>query len=227
MRMNASMLMTPALVAGVLLCAGPAAAQVDFSGSWILDRAISADLAKVSLEPPAQSEARRMPGGFSGGFGGRGFGGNRRPGQAGGSERGDARGAALSDEERTRLRDIATFLKSLGSMTIEHTDHSTFTVSDAQGHAHLFPTDGAKTPQTFGAVTLDSVTKWDGPHMVTVFTIGPNRDLVFTYIVVPATRQLALRIQLEESGRPRTDVPELRLVYKLQPATHSAPGARH
>ncbi|MCU1383454.1 MAG: hypothetical protein JWL71_2151 [Acidobacteria bacterium] len=228
--MNASMRAAalPALVAGVLLGSAPAYAQVDFSGTWILDRAISADLAKVTLEPPAQTQARRMPGGLSGGFGGRGFGGgNRRQGQSGGNERGDSRGAALADEERVRLREVTTFVKTLGTATIEHTDHSTFTVTDAQGHAHLFPTDGTKTPQTFAAAALDTLTKWDGPHMVTVFTIGPTHDLVFTYILVPASRQLALRIQLEESGRPRTDVPELRLVYKLQSATHSARGARH
>ncbi len=50
--------------------------------------------------------------------------------------------------------------------------------------------------------------------MVTVFTIGPADDLVFTYILVPATNQMALRIRLDESGRPRADVPELRLVYR-------------
>jgi hypothetical protein len=51
--------------------------------------------------------------------------------------------------------------------------------------------------------------------MVTVYTISPTRDLVFTYILVPATKQMALRIRLDESGRQRTDVPELRLVYRL------------
>ena len=118
-------------------------------------------------------------------------------------------------------------MKTLGSLVIEHTDHSTFTISDGQGRAHLFLTDGTKTPQTFVTATLDSVTRWDGPHMVTVFTVGPTHDLVFTYILVPATKQLALRIHLEESGRPRADVPELRLVYKLLPSTHSAEGSRH
>jgi hypothetical protein len=50
---------------------------------------------------------------------------------------------------------------------------------------------------------------------------------VFTYVLVPATKQLALRIHLEDSGRTRGDVPELRLIYKLQPSTHSAEGSRH
>ena len=221
-------LMTAAVVAAAVLCSARADAQVDFSGNWSLDRAISGDLTKATFEPPAQSQAARTPGGFSGGFGGRGFGGgNRRQGQAAGNERRDTRGAALTDDERVKLRDVAAFVKTLGSLIIEHTDHSTFTISDGQGRAHLFPTDGTRTPQTFVTATLDSVTKWDGPHMVTVFTVGPTHDLVFTYILVPATKQLALRIHLEESGRVRADVPELRLVYKLLSSTHSAEGSRH
>jgi hypothetical protein len=220
-------LVTAALVAGVVLCSARADAQVDFSGTWILDRGISGDLTKATFEPPAQNQTSRAPGGFSGGFGGRGFGGGNRGGQGGANERRDARGAALTDDERLKLRDVAAFVKTLGSLVIEHTDHSTFTISDGQGRAHLFPTDGTKTPQMFVTATLDSVTKWDGPHMVTVFIVGQTHNLVFTYILVPATKQLALRIQLEESGRPRADVPELRLVYKLLPSTHSAEGSRH
>jgi hypothetical protein len=45
--------------------------------------------------------------------------------------------------------------------------------------------------------------------------------------LIAATKPLALRIQVEESGRARAGVPELRLVDTLQPSTHSAPGSRH
>lgn len=221
-------LIMAAIVTGIVLLSTPADAQVDFSGTWILDREISGDLAKATFEPPSPHQASRAPSGFSGGFGGRSFGGgNRGQGQARGNERRDAPGAALTEDERLKLRDVAAFVKTLGSLVIEHTDHSTFTISDGQGRAHLFPTDGTKTPQTFVTATLDSVTRWDGPHMVTDFTVGATHDLMFTYILVPATKQLALRIHLEEAGRPRADVPELRLVYKLQPSTHSAAGFRH
>ena len=223
---------TAPLIVAVVLCSTPAFAQVDFSGHWTLDRDISSDLNKATFEPQAQSQGQgqtRQPGGFGGrGFGGRGFGGGfgggsgRRQGQSGGNDRDGARGgAAITDEEKLRLREVAAFVKTLGSMDVEHTDHSTFTISDPQGHAHLFPTDGTKTPQAFATTTIDSVTKWDGPHLETILTIGPTRDLVLTYILVPATRQMALRIHLEESGRARADVPELKLVYKRQPATHS------
>jgi len=53
--------------------------------------------------------------------------------------------------------------------------------------------------------------------MVTVYTISPTHEVVFTYVLVPATRQMALRVRLDESGRKREDVPELRLIYKLKP----------
>jgi hypothetical protein len=214
---------TATFAAAVALVAAPAFAQVDFSGHWILDRDISSDLTRATLEPQAQGQTRQMPGGFTGrGFGGSFGGGGRRQGQSGGNDRGAGRGgAALTDDEKLRLREVAAFLKTLTAMDIEHTDHSTFTVSDAQGRAHLFPTDGTKTPQAFATASIDSVTKWDGPHLETILTIGPTRDLVLTYISVPATHQMALRIHLEESGRQRTDVPELRFIYKRQPATHS------
>jgi hypothetical protein len=197
-------------------------AQTDFSGTWTLDRDISGDLSKATFEPQ-QSATRRNAGGFGGGrggFGGRNGSGARRSGGADGSGRG---GAALTDDEKARLRELALYVKGLASIVIEHTDHSTFAVTDGMGRSHLFPTDGSKTPQAFATTSIDTVTKWDGPHMVTDYTVGPSHDLVFTYILVPATKQLALRIQLDDAGRARADVPELKLVYKLKSAPPKAP----
>lgn len=202
---------------------GRALAQTDFSGSWTLDRDISGDLSKANFEPQAV-QTRQNGGGFSGGFGGRGFGGRnggaRRSGGGDGSNRG---GTALTDDEKARLRELALYVKGLAGIVIEHTDHSTFTVTDAQGRSHLFPTDGTKTPQGFATATIDTVTKWDGPHMVTAYTIGPSHDLIFTYILIRATKQLALRIQLDDAGRARADVPELKLVYRLKAGSPKAP----
>jgi hypothetical protein len=211
--------MKPALlllmIAASLTCfAAPATAQVDFSGNWTLDRELSADLTKASFEPQ-QAQAKRNTG-FTPTFGGRGFGGRTggsRPPSSGDNRSGN--GATLTADERARLHDIAEYVKGFTSLVIDHTDHSTFTVTDAQGRSRLLPTDGTKTQYAFGTTTIDSTTRWDGPHMVTVYTISSTRDLVFTYILVPASKQMALRIKLDESGRQRTDVPELRLVYKL------------
>jgi hypothetical protein len=203
----------------------PAFAQTDFSGTWALDREISGDLSKASFEPQ-QAQPRRNAGGFGGGFSGRGFGGRSGSGgrRTGTTDDGrGARGTALTDDEKARLRDLASYVKGLASIVIDHTDHSTFTVTDALGRSHLFLTDGSKAAQAFAATTIDAVTKWDGPHVVTDFTIGPSHDLLFTYILVPATKQMALRIQLEDAGRARADVPELKLVYKLKVAPPKAP----
>ena len=208
-----------ALVAGALTCSvSPASAQVDFTGKWTLDRDLSADLTKASFEPQ-QAQAPRNTG-FSGGFGGRGYGGGRSGGSGGSGRRpgdnsGARNGAALTADEHARLREIADYVKGFTSLAIDHTDHSTFTVTDALGRSRLFPTDGTKTQHAFATSTIESTTKWDGPHMVTAYTISSTRDLVFTYILVPATHQMALRIKLDDSGHQRVDVPELRLVYKL------------
>jgi hypothetical protein len=200
-----------ALLAAVHLFAlsAPASAQTDFSGRWMLDKDMSADLTKATFAPQATPQ-QRSTGGFSGGGFGRSYGGRSQAG--GGENRGG--GATVTPGERAILKEFADYLRSFTTVDIEHTDHSTFTVTDTAGRSHLFPTDGTKTPMALATATVDSITRWDGPHMVTVFTIGPAEDLVFTYILVPATHQMALRIRLDQSGRPRADVPELRLVYR-------------
>jgi hypothetical protein len=198
------------LAAALIVSAAPASAQTDFSGRWVLDKEISADLTKASFEPQVTQQRRNT--GFSGGTGRGGFGGRR---SAGGDESRGRFGTTVTPEERARLKEFADYVRSFSTLTIEHTDHSTFTVTDTTGRSRLFPTDGTKTPTALASSTVDSVTKWDGPHMVTVFSIGPAEDLVFTYILVPATKQMALRIRFDESGRARADVPELRLVYRL------------
>ncbi|HMB78754.1 MAG TPA: hypothetical protein VKI43_01755 [Vicinamibacterales bacterium] len=216
-----------AIVAGLLILpAGRASAQTDFSGTWTLDRDISGDPSKATFEPQ-QAQARRntgLTGGF-GGLGGRGsFGGGRsgsggRGGSSGGGNTSDGSGrtAALTVDERTRLKEIANYVKGFTSLVIAHSDHSTFAVTDAYERSRVFPTDSTKTPFAFATETIDSKTYWDGPHMVTVYTISPTHEVVFTYVLVPATRQMALRVRLDESGRKREDVPELRLIYKLKP----------
>jgi hypothetical protein len=220
------------LVGFLTLSAGRTSAQTDFSGTWTLDRDISGDLSKATFEPP-QSQNRRTTGGLTGGFGGlggrggfggrSGSGGRRGSSGAGGgdgrNDGGNGNGAAaLTADERTRLRELADYVKGFTSIVIVHSDHSTFAVTDAQGRSRLFPTDGSKTQHALATTTIDSTTSWDGPRIVTLYTIGPARELVFTYTLVPATKQLVLRVRLDESGRPRADVPELRLVYKLKPA---------
>jgi hypothetical protein len=203
------------------LSASRASAQVDFSGTWTLDREISADLTKASLEPQ-QTQTRRNPGltggfggiGVRGGFGGRNGGGGNR-GSSNGENRNNA--TALTVDEKARLKDVLEYVKGFTSLVIVHSDHSTFAVTDGRGGSRVFPTDGTKTPFSFAATTIDSKTTWDGPHMVTVYTISQLHDVVFTYVLVPATRQMALRVRLDESGRRREDVPELRLIYKLKP----------
>ncbi|MGH9140544.1 MAG: hypothetical protein ACRD2I_05310 [Vicinamibacterales bacterium] len=213
---------TAVVLAIALFAAGGvrAFAQTDFSGAWAIDRDISSDLSKATFEP-GPTQTRRSGSGIGGSFGRRGFGGRNGAGagrQPGTDASRGARGTALTDEEKARLRDVALYVKGLASIVIDHTDHSTFTVTDALGRSHLYMTDGTKAAQAFGTTTIDAVTKWDGAHMVTDFTIGPAHDLIFTYILVPATRQLALRIQLDDAGRARADVPEVKLVYKLKPA---------
>jgi hypothetical protein len=204
--------LTALLVAvGLLALSAPASAQTGFSGRWTLDKDMSADLTKATFVPQV-TQQRRNTGGFSAGGFGRGGGGRR---QTSGTDNRGGFGATLTPGEKEILKQFADYVRPLTAITIEHTDHATFTITDATGRSHLFPTDGTKTPMALATATVDSVTRMDDPHVVTTFTIGPAEDLVFTYALVPTSKRMVLRVRLDESGRPRADVPELRLVYRI------------
>ena len=173
-------LATALVVAGLVLAAAPA----DRPGRFLRDLDARSRRQQRSdeghLRAAEGAVARATPactGGF-GGFGGsrQAFGGRPTPPRPSSGGRNDGTGGQHDADRRREGHACArwpTYVKGLASIVIEHTDHSTFTVTDAQGRSRLFPTDGTKTPQALATTTVDSVTKWDGPHMVTVYTIGP------------------------------------------------------
>jgi hypothetical protein len=185
-------------------------ARPDFSGTWSIDASISNDPTRANFEPTAQQRGQR-----SGGFGG----GSSRRGRLGGF--GGARPAtretpraATPDARLQLLTDLLK--KSSTSLVISHHDPN-FVVNDAQDHTLFFQTDGSPEENHLGSVTLNSTTHWDGSRLVTEYAIG-NRKLIYTYTLLPATKQLVLRVRLEAEERQRANAPELKLVYNLAPA---------
>jgi hypothetical protein len=191
----------------------PAAdARPNLSGTWSLDSSLSNDPARADFGAGEQRGQRA--GGFGGGSSRRGrfggFGGPPPP------TRETAR--AGTPEEHARLQLLTDLLKkSSASLVISHHDPN-FVINDAQDHTLFFQTDGSPEENHLGSVTLTSTTHWDGSRLVTEFSLGTRQRLVYTYSMLPATKQLVLRVRLEAAEGQPAHGSELKLVYQLAPS---------
>ena len=186
-------------------------ARPDFSGTWSIDE-YQQDPARADFGAGEQRGQRA--GGFGGGSSRRGrfggFGGPPPP------TRETAR--AGTPEEHARLQLLTDLLKkSSASLVISHHDPN-FVINDAQDHTLFFQTDGSPEENHLGSVTLTSTTHWDGSRLVTEFSLGTRQRLVYTYSMLPATKQLVLRVRLEAAEGQPAHGSELKLVYQLAPS---------
>jgi hypothetical protein len=198
-----------------------AQARPDFSGTWSLDRSISDDPAQANFEPSRQQNNRRL-GGFGGGSrrGGRGglggIGGGSRPvegGPAGGSPADDR-----TPDERTRLRALTDQLrKGSGTLVISHHDPS-FVINDAQNQTQFFQTNDSTDENHVASATVTSTTHWEGSRLLTEYALSSRLKLVFAYSLLAATKQMVLRVRLDDTQR-RVTGQELKLVYSVAPAS--------
>jgi len=185
-------------------------ARADFSGTWTIDRGLSNDAAQVNFDAPQNRATSR---GGVGGYGGRGGFGGRT-----GSTNRDSNAGTTTTDERTRLAALTEFLKTAyGTLVISHHEPN-FVVNDANDHTWFLHTTGVREEQQAGAATLPCSTRWVGERLVTEFTISSRRTLVYTYTLLPATKQMVLRVRLDVSDGPRGNGSELKLVYRLAPA---------
>ena len=190
----------------------PAEARPDLSGNWSLDLGISNDPSKVNFEATQDNRSQR-----SSGLGG----GSRRRGGFGGfrGARPDSRdmAAASTPEEHARLQALTGLLRTAStSLVISHHDPS-FVINDAQNHTQFFKTDGSIDEHQLGSVTVTSTTHWDGSRLVTAYSLSSRQQLVCTYTLLPATKQLMLRVKRDVAEVQRGTGPELKLVYTLNP----------
>ena len=148
-------------------------------------------------------------GGFGGGFGG--FGGGR-----GGSRQrtnGDS-SEGLTQMEQERLKALTDQLKTAtGTLVISHHDPD-FVVNDAQNHTLFLHTTGVNDDNHVGASTISSSTHWDGSRLVTECVLGSRLTLVYTYTLLPNTKQLVVRVS-RQGDRQRAGQ-DVRLVYRPQ-----------
>jgi hypothetical protein len=184
-------------------------ARPDFSGSWALDRSISSDPAQAAFDTIG-ARAGGAGGGRGGGFGGRGgFGG----GGGGNTSRNPV--SAITPEERNRLRELTDQLKrSSAAIVIAHNE-PTFTVTDSQGRAQVFQTDGSIDQRQLVSVFVDCSAHWDDSRLVIEYVVSVDRKLIYTYTLLPKTMQLVIRVTLDAPETRRGGSPEIKLVYDL------------
>jgi hypothetical protein len=206
-------------VVSFVFAAFPAASQVppetrpDFSGTWSLDRSVSTDLDKASFDP-ATDRGSQGAGRRGGGFGGRGgFGGS-----GGSRSRYRDSSSDMTSDERARFSTLTDELKK-GSATlvISHHDPS-LVINDSLDHTQFFQTTGSSDEHPLASTRITSTTHWEESRLVTEYDLG-SRKLVYTYVLLPATRQMVVRVRLDANAGRRATGSEIKLVY-TQPAAH-------
>jgi len=181
----------------------------DFSGTWALDRNISTDPAQIDFAPAA-TPTRPMRGGFGGGGIG-GFGGGRNRQRPNGQ---DSEG--LTQVEQERLKALTDQLKTAtGTLVISHHDPD-FVVNDSQNHTLFLHTTGVNDDNHVGATTISSSTRWEGSKIVTECVLGSRLTLVYTYTLLPDTKQMVVRVSRQAGDRQRAGR-DVRLVYRPAP----------
>jgi len=179
----------------------------DFSGTWTLDRNISTDPGQIDFGRGTTTNRQSQRGGI-GGFGGFGGRGGFRP-----RNNGQGSGEGLTQVEQERLKAITDQLKSAsGTLVISHHDPD-FVVNDAQNHTFFLHTTGVNEENHLGATTINSSTHWDGSRLVTECVLGSRLTLVYTYTLVPNTKQLVVRVARQSGDRERAGQ-DVRLVYR-------------
>ena len=124
----------------------------------------------------------------------------------------------MTSDEKTRLSVLTDLMrKGFATLVISHHDPS-FVINDAKDHTQFFQTTGSTDDHQLGSVTVSSTTRWDGPRLVTEYSLSSRQKLVYTFTMLPATKQLVVRVRLDATEGRRAEGPELKLVYKQVPS---------
>src|SRR5262249_35512369 len=179
----------------------------DFSGTWPFARNISTDPGQIDLGPGTTTNRQPQRGGI-GGFGGFGGRGGYRP-----RTNGQGSGEGLTQVEQGRFKAITDQLKTAsGTLVISHHD-SDLVVNRPPKHPPFLHTTGVNEENHIGATTINSSTHWDGARLVTECVLGSRLTLVYTYTLVPTTKQLVVRVARQSGDRERAGQ-DVRLVYR-------------
>src|SRR5262249_15062261 len=73
------------------------------------------------------------------------------------------------------------------------------TFTDAQQRTRTLQTSGKREPQTSDAGPVQTTTRWEGPQLVSETDLGSGMTMTHTYLLVPTTKQLLVRVTFERA----------------------------
>ena len=193
-----------ALCAGAATARAQAPARIDLSGTWQRDTHLSdrpeqveasirADLGLggESPYPEGPESGRSGRGPEREGYPGRGRAGREAPPQA------------PSADEQRQLDDMIRAVRNPSARLTIDQDSTKVTFTDEKGQSTSFRTDVKREKQTFGSVTIETTARWEGPQLVIEFDLTKGRSMTWTYMILPETQVLFLRITFS-AGRSRS-----------------------
>jgi hypothetical protein len=197
------------------------AGRPDFSGTWTLDaflsdnpeqvvRAIRIDTGQ-SAEPLLAGDIEPgQAGGIGQGAPGRIASGGRGPDRRGSANR-ESQNSINSDDLKklTDLTDAVQFASP--TLTISQTE-SDITLASTRGGRQTLHTNGQREQQLLAGGAVDRVATWEGPTLAVAYEVGNAGILTYTYVLVPTTKQLLIRVNFERHrGQPGPF--DIKLVY--------------
>jgi hypothetical protein len=169
------------------------AGRPNFSGVWILNRAVSDAPSAAAVPPDVSGQGGdRSDAGTGAGRGGLGgTHGRARSGRSG--DRGDHRDRDRTtrgpDRRRTIEQLTSELMTSSPSLTISHAD-PVLIITNARERTRQFLTNRQNDPHQLGVATVLSTTRWHGDRLVTEYDLGSGRTIRVTHSFIPATKQL-------------------------------------
>ncbi len=86
------------------------------------------------------------------------------------------------------------------------------TLTGAQGETRTLDVTGKSTKTTIGAAAVTVTARYEGPQLVVEEDAGKGRTITWTYRVLPATRQLVVRVSIARAPG-ETGAFEIKYVY--------------
>jgi hypothetical protein len=193
------------------------AGRPDFSGTWTLDSYLSDNPEQVAqeirLDAQQSRDAELFGRGIERGRPGRIGGGEVGQAGRGGPERGQGRAAdQISPEDRKKLNELTDAVQFASpTLVISQTDSDITIASTRAGTQALHPS-GKVEKQQLNAGPVDRVARWEGPTLAVTYEVGHAGRLTYTYLLVPTTKQLLIRVNFERIQRQPGPF-DIKLVY--------------
>jgi hypothetical protein len=204
--------MTVALRFGALAIAALAGANQSASGrvagSWRLNTYLSDSPAQIAQALRYNTDEARWCGDVG-----------RRPARGSDARKKDRKEEqteekkdSLAPEDRKRLKEFTDAVQFAPTRLTISEDGSDVTLTTLSRGVQTLHVTGKAESYTIDAGTIKRTAEWEGPTLIVTYDLGRGGTLRYTYLVVPTTGQLLVRVGYE---RPSGEAGpfEIRLVY--------------